>query len=146
MYSWRWNTIGDKEVSFGINKYHKPLLLNRRDSIVQVIMNALFLKPGNLPNLPKIGVDIDQYIYKSEDELSDVKVVEDLRTAVGAFISGARIKNAVFSVVTKGNIPSFVLIVNIEYYIDKTNDTLVLGVVKRNDIVKYNFKFMEGAV
>jgi hypothetical protein len=58
-----------KEVDYGIDNFQQQKVLTSNESLVQVILNLFFMKPGNLPNLPYIGININSYLYKLEDQL-----------------------------------------------------------------------------
>ena len=52
-----------REITFKIDKYKKPVLLNTKESLAQTIINALLMVPGNLPGNPLVGVNVMQYLY-----------------------------------------------------------------------------------
>lgn len=56
-----------KEIGLDINDFDQQKVYNDKDTIARLMMNILFMKPGHLPNLPHIGIDINQYLYKQED-------------------------------------------------------------------------------
>lgn len=65
-----------KEVGFGQDNFSKPKILNEKDSISTVILNLLLMKPGNMPSLPHLGINIKNYLYVREDEL-DVNTLKN---------------------------------------------------------------------
>lgn len=64
-----------KEIGMDIDDFNQQKVLNSKESIVQIILNILFMKPGCIPSLPHIGIDVNQYIYAREGEVdaSDLK-------------------------------------------------------------------------
>lgn len=59
--------MNDKsEIDLSIDGFGRQKILNTRDSIAQEIINLLFMKPGFIPNLPHLGIDINSYIYSQE--------------------------------------------------------------------------------
>ncbi len=58
-----------REVDFGVDNFQKPKVLSIKDSIAQLIMNMFLMRPGNMPSLPNVGVDIRKYLYKTENQL-----------------------------------------------------------------------------
>ncbi len=57
----------ENELGMSTDDFGQQKVYNEKESIVQTILNILFMKPGNLPNLPHIGLDISQYLYQHED-------------------------------------------------------------------------------
>lgn len=67
-----------KEVGFGQDNFSKPKILNEKDSISTIILNLLLMKPGNMPSLPHLGINIKKYLYAKEDEIN----VDDLKNQI----------------------------------------------------------------
>lgn len=132
-----------KDVSFSFNKYKEPDLKSLKESVANSIVNACFMVPGNLPGLPTVGVNIKQYFYKEESELSADKITADVQYACGKLISGASIVAVDFSVqkTSKGDYV-FLLIIKVRFPED--GDQL-LGVMMTQDDnrVKFNFEYMD---
>lgn len=57
------------ELDFGLDSFQKQKVLDSNNSIARVLLNLMLMKPGNLPSLPHIGINIKQYLYKLEDEV-----------------------------------------------------------------------------
>lgn len=55
--------MGIKEVDFGLDNFKDPKTLSIKDSIVQILLNLFLMRPGNLPSLPHIGINIREYLY-----------------------------------------------------------------------------------
>lgn len=62
--------------TFSINDFGNPRVLSTMESFVTDIMMILFGKPGFYPSIPSLGMNIQQYMYKFDDEISteDLKV------------------------------------------------------------------------
>lgn len=58
-----------REVGFGVNSFNKANVKSNAQSIADLIMLILLSKPGDIPNLPYLGIDIKKYIY-GVDELT----------------------------------------------------------------------------
>lgn len=67
-----------REVGFGQDNFSKPKILNEKDSISTIILNLLLMKPGNMPSLPHLGINIKKYLYAKEDEIN----VDDLKNQI----------------------------------------------------------------
>lgn len=57
------------EPLFGLDNFGKPKTLSTAETIAQMVLNILLLKPGQLPSLPHIGIDIKKYLYKFEEDI-----------------------------------------------------------------------------
>ena len=128
----------EKSVSFGVDKYNKPTLGDKKTMIAQAIINACFMVPGNLPSMPTIGPNIKQYFYKEEHEISKEKLKADIEAACGKTIAGASITGIDFSTqkTTTGD-TVFLLCVILSY----GSETTTLGVVMQDKQDHVNFKF-----
>lgn len=133
------------EVTFGTDKYGDPELLDYKTSIAQQIVNALFLVPGNLPSLPKAGVNIKKYMYMSQEELeaSAPIIKSDLKYTCGAVMSDVVIGGIDFSVQTSSKGEAvFLLIVTVTFPKEETS-VLGISIVDSKDRVRFNFDYAD---
>ena len=63
---------------FGVNDYNKPKIQTPKESIINDILMILLGKPGFYPSIPSLGMDVSQYLYKFEDEVSTDSIKADL--------------------------------------------------------------------
>lgn len=140
------SSVKGQEITFRINKYKQTALLNDRDSLVQLILNALLMVPGNMPSQPKKGVDIFQYLYKKidSDSMSD-RVLVDLKYTVGEDV-GSSISNLTVDLIEMGGDgPVFLIIIHL-LTTSGDDEALALAVQKVNETVKFNYRFLTDAV
>lgn len=64
-----------RELKFGKDSFSKQIMLTQAETVAQMLVNLFLMKPGQLPSLPHIGINIRQYMYKFEDEL-DVGLIK----------------------------------------------------------------------
>ena len=57
------------ELNFGIDNFGKQKKLTQPQTIAQILINLLLMRPGQLPSLPHIGIDIQQYLYKFQEDI-----------------------------------------------------------------------------
>ena len=50
------------ELAFGTDNFNNQKILNEVETLTQLLINVLVLKPGQLPGLPHLGMNIKQYI------------------------------------------------------------------------------------
>jgi len=129
-----------KEVSFGLDNFGKPKMLSIKESIVQVIMNVLFMKPGCFPSMPWIGINIKSYLYMMEDEIDIDTLKSDIYEQCSAVIKYVEI-DSVEAYFTSAN-GSAVLIINIPITISNNSFDCTIGFTKdsSDSNVKYNFQ------
>lgn len=58
-----------QEPLFGLDNFGKPKTLSVAETVAQMVLNVMLLKPGQLPSLPHIGMDIKQYLYRFEEDI-----------------------------------------------------------------------------
>lgn len=115
-------------------------MLSERDSIVQVIKNALFMVPGNDPLHPDRGVNILQYLYKTEDQVDSAVIRQAIidccmNDTINTQLVSLR---ATVTIVDKIN----TLLLAIEVVLsDKTPDQLMIVIQNKNNIVHFNHKY-----
>lgn len=51
-----------RDIGLRKDDFQKSLIFNETDSLINYILNILLMRPGNLPSMPEIGVNIGQYI------------------------------------------------------------------------------------
>lgn len=133
------------EVGFGKDNFSKPKVLSKKDSIVQIIKHILFLKPGQLPSLPFIGVDIMRYINPmiDDDDLQNISeriVAQCYTVAPHLDISGVIVRSMMYK-------ERPVLVIVIPINVDDESETLMIGVSKdTNGRVLFNYEFDESFV
>ena len=130
-----------REIDFTTDKYNKPSYLSKRDSVAQVISNALFLKRGNLPGHPDRGVDIEQYLSKPLDGVNELQLLADLKATCGDNLIGGDIESLSFRGVTYKGKEYALLIIQLK--IDNTDDLLAISIHKsKKNIIRYQYNFI----
>lgn len=129
------------EVTYDVDMYKKPLLKSDSDGIMQTVLNAAFMKPGNLPSLPKVGADITQYLYKFDNQLDTNKIIEDIKFACGETLVGASLGDIIFQVVPYKGENIFLLKIDV-YQHGKTQE-IYTALTLKNDTIKFNTKVLE---
>lgn len=66
-----------REVGFDKDDFQKSRIYNEADSLVKYILFVLMAKPGNLPTMPSVGVDISKYVKNSMETL-DAEMLKGL--------------------------------------------------------------------
>lgn len=74
------------EPDFGLNNFNEPKMFNESETKVNNILTLLFMRPGAFPSLPKLGIDIGQYLYMFFDEINTQKIKSDIATQCVEFL------------------------------------------------------------
>lgn len=48
--------------------FDKPKVVGTFDLCVNAVLMLLFMKPGQFPSIPELGIDIEQYLYEYADD------------------------------------------------------------------------------
>lgn len=130
----------NREITFTQDIYNKPKLLGEKDTLVQTILQALFLVPGNLPSMPDVGVNIEQYLYKSVDIIDESKIASDIEYSCGRMLGETQLSDVKFTTMETPEGPVFILSLNVT--VSEEENKLLIGVQKRNEVVSFNHKFV----
>lgn len=137
--------MNGREIDFTTDKYNNPVYLSKRDSIAQIIQNALFMKRGNLPSHPDRYVDIEQYLNKSADSVDELKLLADLKNTCGEDLVGDEIRSLSFQMVNYKGKECALLLINLS--IDNTDDLLAISIQKeKNSVIRYQYNFINNDV
>lgn len=131
--------VAIKEVGFGPNAFNEPTEFNAIESLGQIIYNIFVMKPGTLPSLPNVGIDIRKYLYK----LVDTNDYDSLRQAIFDSCSGLLTFMRVGDVIIKEMEikGTFTLVIIINAKIDQESYALLSALRKGdgNDVL-YSFR------
>lgn len=72
--------------TFAINDYNKPKMLSNMETYVNNVLILLFGRPGFYPSIPSIGMNIQQYLYKFEDEIDTNEIKNKLSLQCSDFL------------------------------------------------------------
>jgi len=130
-----------KELDFGVDNFQKQKVLDNNQSIAQIIVNLFFMRPGNLPSLPHIGINIHQYLYTLDDQVDVDKLKENIYKQCPALIPYLNMGEVkVFVAEYKGN---GILMVVIPLLTD--SNTLIIGFTKdKSGDILFNYTVEEG--
>lgn len=67
-----------RDIGFDKDNFQKSRIFNETDSLINYILNILLMRPGNMPSMPEIGVNIGQYIQPSMQKRLDTEFIKGL--------------------------------------------------------------------
>ena len=74
------------ELDFGINNFGKQKMMTEAQSVAQVLINLLLMRPGQLPSLPHIGINIQKYLYKFKEDIDISRIKNDISYQCSALL------------------------------------------------------------
>lgn len=67
-----------RDVGIEKDNFQKSKIFNEKDSLVNYILNILLMRPGNMPGLPHVGVDIAKYVKNDMVNSLNIDIVKGL--------------------------------------------------------------------
>jgi hypothetical protein len=134
-----------REIDFTTDKYNDPVYLSKRDSVAQLVENALFMKKGNLLSHPDRYVDIERYLNKPVDSIDELRILADLKATIGEDLVGNDIKSLTFNVITTdvNGVDMEVALIVVSLSIDNTDDLMAIALQREKDnVVRYQYSFI----
>ena len=59
-----------------VDGYNKPKVISSFEMMVNAILTLLFMKPGQFPSIPDLGIDIESYLHEYADDPSIPSSIE----------------------------------------------------------------------
>lgn len=56
------------DVALDSDSMGKPKILSSFELIVNAVLTLLFMKPGQFPSIPELGIDIESYLFEYSDD------------------------------------------------------------------------------
>lgn len=56
------------DVALDYDSAYKPKVVSTFEMCINIIMTLLFMKPGQYPSIPELGINIESYIYEYADD------------------------------------------------------------------------------
>ena len=109
--------------------------------MAQIILNALFMVPGNEPGNPEAGVNIMKYLYRTTDAIDTDEIRESLSRTIGENLVTSSISGIS---VTTNRMPdnTDVMAIVIQITVDDEEDSLAIILKKKDMRVHFNYTFL----
>lgn len=130
-----------KEMDFSLDNFGKQKYFTPVESLGNTLLNLFFMRPGCMPSMPNLGLNINQYLYSLDDEI-DVSEINNEITRQCSELLPYLILGEVNVSIQKIKGQS-VLMISIQVDTqDDEADTLVYGFTKNNETgeTMYNFE------
>jgi len=117
-----------RELDFGLDNFQQQKVLSGKQSVAKVLLNLLMMRPGNMPSLPHIGVNIKEYMYRLENDINPEELKEKIYNQCSELIPYLVLGEVkVFVANYKGQ---GVLIINIPILDEGKNESIIYGFSK----------------
>lgn len=67
-----------RDIGLDKDNFQKSKIFNTTDSLVNYILNILIMRPGNMPGMPEMGINIGQYVHPNMQAQLDVNTLKGL--------------------------------------------------------------------
>ena len=129
-----------RELDFGLDHFGNQKILSLDDSIAQMVLNILFLRPGQIPSLPYIGVNIEKYLYRFEEELDVQELLTEIRNQCSPLMGYIDIDAMYMAVIEYENYP--LLVLNIPLRTGTDNADILIGFKKNDDRITADYSLI----
>lgn len=130
-----------KEMDFSLDNFGNQKYYTASESIGNAILNLFFMRPGCMPSMPHLGLNINKYLYNLEDEIDVNEIKNNLTSQCSELLPYLILGEVrVFLQTIKGQ---SVLMITIQVETDGTEaETLIYGFSKSktDGETLYNFQ------
>ena len=67
-----------RDVGIDNDNFQKSRIFNETDSLINYILNILLMRPGNMPGMPELGVNIGKYVQPGMQSKIDADILKGL--------------------------------------------------------------------
>ena len=60
-----------------VDNFNKPKVISSFELMVDAIITLLFMKPGQFPSIPDLGIDIESYLHEYADDRNIPSTIEN---------------------------------------------------------------------
>ena len=111
-----------RDVGFGLNDFQEMQVYSEGESIASYLLNILLMRPGNLPGLPHIGLNIRELLYHNMTEIDSQDLKDKIFSQCNALMPNI-LSEELFVGVIEYNGNSFLLI-RIPVLVDNVKQTI----------------------
>jgi len=129
------------ELDFGLDNFGKQKILSQSETIAQLILNILLMRPGQMPSMPHIGIDIRKYLYKFEEDIDSEALKKEINYQCSLLIPYLDLTGLRLMVVDYHGEGVLMLIIPLS--ISSQNETLLIGFKKDSNSgeIVFNYQF-----
>lgn len=134
------------ELLFGLDNFKKPKMMSLKDTVAQQIINILLMRPGNLPSLPHVGINIQQYLYRHQESFDSEEIKQKLYNQCAELLSYISLGEVqIFITIYKGQ-DLLLVVVPITGFDTDENLIVALTKVQSDVVVSYQYEEINAAL
>ena len=127
-------------MDFKLNGFNEQEIYTGTMAYAHRIKNLLFMKPGDFPSIPEMGIHIQGYRYKAMDDLLAGALKENIADQISQYIIDLPLENINISTGFYNN--DYVLI--LEIYLYQERSEIIYAIQQpRGQVVNFNFKIYD---
>lgn len=128
------------ELDFSLDNFNEQKVYTGALALAHHIKNLLFMRPGDYPTIPEMGINIQSYRFKALDLLLSGSLKEHISRQISAYITNISVDNIqIDTSLWKGDYYLIITIVLVE------TETKVIYAVQqtKGEIINFNFKLYD---
>lgn len=115
-----------QDPTFEVDDYDLLKTLSPTETYVRNLLVLLFGRPGFMPSMPNLGMDISQYFYKFEDEINTEQIKSKLANQCDEYLP--ELQTGEIDIYQRVRNNRMVLVFKLPVIIDDKNIAVALGV------------------
>lgn len=133
-----------RDVGIDKDNFQKSRIFNETDSLINYILNILLMRPGNMPGMPELGVNIGQYVHPSMQSSINSEKIKGLITSNCENLLPYLTADEVFVGVAQDEYGRDVLLIKIPLILDKASqeEKDIYYAFYRNELNELEFNFL----
>ena len=131
------NPINDMD--FSLNNFNEQKIYTGAMAYAHKIKNLLFMRPGDFPSMPEMGINIQSIRYQSLDDLVAGELREKLSDQITKYIMSLPVENIEVSAM-KANGDYFLIL---KFTLTETEQIVYAVQQSKGQLVNFNFKIYE---
>lgn len=133
-----------RDIGFDKDNFQKSRIFNETDSLVNYILNILLMRPGNMPSMPEIGVNIGQYIQPSMQKKLDTEFIKGLIVSNCESILPYLVSEELIVSIVRDSLDRDVLLIKIPLVVENESkvEKDVYYAFYRNELNELEFNFL----
>ena len=129
------------EPSFGLNAFNKAKFKNESETIASAFINLLFGKPGYMPSMPQLGLDIKNTLFMFWDEINPDQIKARILAQCDAFED--YIASGDLDVIKSSVEDQALLVIVVPTQIKDIEKHLVVAITQNDEgVLNYNYQYM----
>ena len=133
-----------RDIGFDKDNFQKSRIFNETDSLINYILNILLMRPGNMPSMPEIGVNIGQYIQPSMQKKLDTEFIKGLIVSNCESILPYLVSEELIVSIVRDSLNRDVLLIKIPLVVENESkvEKDVYYAFYRNELNELEFNFL----